>query len=151
MRLAIDFHDTLTANPVFFMALLKDWPWRRFIITGTPESERAYVEQTLHELGFDHGRHFNAILMGFEYDRAHMDQRHFMRMRAHKLKLLVEHGVTAVFDDNPIYTDHFRNNGIFVFQPMLSDEYLAKFADGDPYFTAHLQRGQFDCVRRMTA
>lgn len=151
MRLAVDFHDTLTAHPAFFRHLLRGWSWRKFIITGTPESERESVEQALRELGFEHGQHFNAILMGFEHDRENMDESHFKLMRAWKLKHLKHYGVTAVFDDNPYYVDHFRNNGIAVFQTVLSDAHMDEFTKDDPTCTAHFQRGQFDHLQRAAS
>lgn len=143
MRLAVDFHDTLTAYPAFFMRLLSCWPGHRFVLTGAPESERPKVIAGLAKLDFLLDDHYDGILMGFEFDRAHVSKDHFEAMREWKLMQLRENDITVMFDDNPVYVDYLRNQGIAVFQPALSDEYLAGFSTSNPHYTCHFQKGQF--------
>ena len=46
-------------------------------------------------------------------------------------------------DDNPVYVNYLRNEGVLVFQPIMSDAYIDEFSKKDKYFTCHFQRNQF--------
>lgn len=149
MNLGIDFHDTLTYHPQFFLNLCKSWVGTGlvYIITGTPESGRASVVSRLNDLGFS--QIYTALLMGYEYEKNDMTTDHFKHMREHKIALLKKYDISVYFDDNPFYVDYARRNGILAFQPILSQEYIDEFGKKDPYFTCHLQQHQFDFIESL--
>ena len=140
MKIAIDYHDCLSAYPNFFIDFIKNWGDQIYVITGTPKSERKNIEKELEKLGI---YNYQDILMGYEYSKADMTIEHFDKMKKHKLILLKQHKIDIVFEDNPIYVDYFRNAGIVVFMPALSDNYIRECKNSDAYFTGHLQDGLF--------
>jgi hypothetical protein len=144
VNIGVDFHDTLTAHPEFFNGILTRWPGVRYIVSGTPASERSRIKEALAHIGFYPGTQYDDMLLGYEYDKGEMDAKHFQRMKLHKAKLLRNARINVYFDDNPVYAEFIRNEGIAVFQAIHSDDYLRRFAQSDPYFTANLQAGQFD-------
>ena len=72
-----------------------------------------------------------------------MTTNHFGKMKKYKLAKIREYGIQIYFDDNPIYVNYLRNQGVLVFQPVLSDKYIDEFSKRDKYFTCHFQRNQF--------
>jgi len=152
-NLGIDFHDTLSYDPDFFRILMSIWITndigKVFIITGTPESKRQETIEQLNNINILHGREYNEILMGFEYDKNDMDVNHFKRMQEHKLKHLLANNVRIYWDDNPHYVNIARNYGITVFQPILSKKYIEEFEKKDKFFTCNLQTLQFDFLNNL--
>jgi hypothetical protein len=148
MNIGIDFHDTISVNPLFFQKMMQGWPGKVYIVTGTPESKREETIQQLEEIGIKPSLHYDSMLMGFEYKKKGMTIDHFQRMKEHKLKLIQEYNIKVYFDDNPFYVDYLRNHGITVFQTVLSDSYLDKFEKRDPFFSCNLQRGQFEYLKQ---
>lgn len=143
MRIGLDFHDTISYAPDFFVKFIKEWDGDVYIITGTPPSKINEVERDLKKIGLSR-EDFKDILLGFEYEKANMDLTHFKKMAIHKLKLLKDNDIKVYVDDNPFYVEHIRNHGILVLQPILSDIYLKAFSSADPFFTCNLQAMQFD-------
>jgi len=141
MNLGIDFHDTLSYAPEFFRQLVKGWPGKVYIVTGTPASKRKETEEGLRTIGFE--GLYEDILMGYEYQKEDMTVDHFRRMREHKLNLLHKYNITVYFDDNPFYVHWMKEHGIIAFLPCVSPEYLSKFAKGDLFFSCHLQEKMF--------
>jgi len=142
MNLGLDFHDTISYNPNFFIKFIKSWDGEVYIITGTPHSKKNETIEQLNELGI-HSNMYTDILMGFEYDKNKMTVEHFNKMKVHKLNHLLSHNIKVYFDDNPFYVEYLRNFGISVFQTILSDNYLDEFEKKDKFFTSNLQRDQF--------
>ena len=66
-----------------------------------------------------------------------------------KLDRIKEFGIKVYFDDNPIYVNYLRNEGVLVFQPIMSDAYIDEFSKKDKYFTCHFQNGQFDYTKEI--
>ena len=143
MNIGVDFHDTLSYNPKFFLNLFLNWKktGKLFIVTGTPLSKEKIVEKSLKSMGFS--GLYEKIIFGFEYSKENMNQEHFIKMREHKLKSILENDINIYFDDNPYYVDYLKNKGITVFQTILSDDYMDEFSKKDPYFTCNLQKNQF--------
>ena len=102
MNLGLDFHDTISYEPEFFVKLIKSWPGDVFIVTGTPPSKIQEVEMALESLGLVRSD-FKDVLTGYEYDKADMSLEHFKRMAKHKLKLLQDNNIRVYYDDNPFY------------------------------------------------
>lgn len=148
-NIGVDYHDTLSYSPDFFINLFAAWPGKCYIVTGTPIRER---EKTIKELedkyGLVIGEDYEDILMGYNYEKDGMDASHFKRMREQKLKNLKEHNITVFYDDNPYYVEFMKDHGIATFQTILAKEYTAQFAKNDPYFTCHLQDRQFDFIHK---
>ena len=148
MNLGLDFHDTISYAPDFFVKLVKCWQGKVYIVTGTPPSKRHEIEKGLGDLGL--GTHtYEDILCGFEYDKADMSLDHFKRMAKHKLKLLQDHDIQVYFDDNPFYVSYIKDHGIVTLQPIVSEKYLREFEQEDPFFTCNLQRMQFDYLKKL--
>ena len=147
--IAVDFHDCITFDAAFFERLFSFWPGRRYILSGTPESERLKTLNELTRLGFREGENFEKLLLGFEYDRSTMNLQHFKRMREHKLKHIMENNVDVFIDDNPFYVDWIKDRGITTFQMILPCVYTETFGRKDPYFCCHLQEKQFEFLREM--
>jgi len=141
MNIGIDYHDTLTYNPQFFMNILKSWEGKIYIISGTPESNRKEIEEGLDKIGLL--KYIDDILLGFEYNKNDMDFSHFKKMAEHKKRLIEFYSIDVYFDDNPYYVSYLKNNGILVFQTILGDGYMEKYKE-DAFFTSHLQEKQFD-------
>jgi hypothetical protein len=141
--IAVDYHDCLTFDPVFFKTLFNTWPGETFILSGTPERDRPKVVDALRQLGLREGENFGTLLLGFNYDQNKMGLDHFKRMREHKLSKLKQYNIKVFFDDNPFYVDWMREHGITVFQTILPSEYTRKFGEKNPYFSCHLQSKQF--------
>ena len=140
MILGIDYHDTITYHPEFFKNLIESWNDKVYILSGTPESKRQEILTGLKKLeitGYDE------LLLAFEYKKENMTADHFRKMKKYKLKKIREYNIQIYFDDNPIYVNYLRNEGILVFQPALSDKYIDEFSKRDKYFTCHFQRNQF--------
>jgi hypothetical protein len=140
MILGIDYHDTITYHPEFFRNLIKNWNDKVYILSGTPESKRQEILTGLKKLeitGYDE------LLLAFEYKKENMTIDHFGKMKKYKLEKIREYNIQIYFDDNPIYVNYLRNEGVLVFQPVLSDEYIDEFSKQDKYFTCHFQRNQF--------
>ena len=148
MNLGLDFHDTISYDPEFFINLVATWPGDVFIITGTPPSKIHEIEEALEEIGLSSSC-FKDILAGYEYDKTDMSLDHFKRMAEHKLKLLQDNDIRVYFDDNPFYVDYIKDHDILTFQPIVSEKYLKEFEKSDPFFTCNLQRMQFDYLKDL--
>jgi hypothetical protein len=148
MNLGLDFHDTITYEPEFFVKLIKSWPGDVFIVTGTPPSKIHEIEQALETLGLARSD-FKDILVGYEYDKTDMGLDHFKRMAKHKLKLLQDNNIRVYCDDNPFYVSYVKDHGILALQPIVSEKYLKEFEQADPFFTCNLQRMQFDYLKDL--
>lgn len=145
----VDFHDCVTYDPDFFRAIFRSFR-NVYVVTGTPESKKDEVVDKLRAMGIEPGD-YKDVLCGFEYSIDAMDDCHFERMALRKLELLQSYDVKVMFEDNPFYCDVFRNAGITTFQTLMSDEYMATFRGAHPFYTCHLQKGQFDFIhRRLT-
>ena len=148
MKIGLDFHDTISYAPDFFVKFVKEWDGDVYIVTGTPASKINEVELDLKKIGLSK-EDFKGVLLGFEYEKKDMNLSHFKRMAVHKLKLLKDNGIKVYVDDNPFYVEHIRNHGIMVLQPILSDAYLKEFSSADPFFTCNLQKMQFDYLNSL--
>jgi len=148
MNIGLDFHDTVSYCPEFFSALIKGWAGNVYIVTGTPPSKRQEIVDALNELGIT-SNDYEDILCGYEYEKSEMNLDHFKKMARHKLKLLKEYDIKVFYDDNPYYVEYIKEDGIKVFQPVLSNGYLKEFADADPFFTCNLQKMQFDYLAAL--
>lgn len=150
-NVGIDLHDTITYDPDFFREFMSLWKRNNlgkvFVITGTPESKRHETIELLNDIDILHGREYDDILMGFEYEKENMDVNHFIRMKDHKLKHLIANKIRMYFEDNPHYVNAARELGITVFQTILSKEYIEAFEKKDKYFTCNLQTHQFDYLK----
>ena len=140
MILGIDYHDTITYHPEFFKNLIESWNDKVYILSGTPESKRDEILTGLKKLEITG---YTRLLLAFEYKKENMTAEHFVKMKKYKLKKIQEYNIQIYFDDNPIYVNYLRNQGVLVFQPVLSDEYIDEFSKRDKYFTCHFQRNQF--------
>lgn len=148
INLGVDYHDTFSFAPQFFLTLFGNWPGKRYIVTGTPEKER---EETLKTLKDKYNcildRDFEGLLMGYNWDRKDgLDESHFKKMRERKLKNILKYDIGIFYDDNPYYVSYLKDKGIITFQIILPQKYTEEFAKNDPYFTCHLQDRQFDFV-----
>jgi len=148
MKIGLDFHDTISYSPEFFIKFIKEWNGDVYIVTGTPPSKINEVERDLNKIGLSK-EDFKDILMGFEYEKENMDLSHFKRMAKHKLKLLKDNGIQVYVDDNPFYVEYVKNHGILVLQPILAEKYLEEFEKADPFFTCNLQKMQFDYLKNL--
>ena len=148
MNIGLDFHDTISYDPEFFVTLIKIWPGKVFIVTGTPPSKLREIEAALEALGVAR-TDVDGILMGYEYDKADMSLEHFKRMARHKLKLLQDNDIRVYCDDNPFYVSYIKDHGILTLQPIVSEKYLKEFEEADPFFTCNLQRMQFDYLAEL--
>ena len=142
--IGIDFHDTLTLNPTFFLNLLINWKGKRIIVTGTPLSKKIEIINQLNNLGFYKGYHYDNIEFGYEYEKEDMDYNHFSKMKEHKQTIIKKHNIKIYIDDNPYYVNVMRDLCEIVLQPILSTKYINKFKDVDKYFCCNLQEKQFD-------
>jgi hypothetical protein len=142
MNLGVDLHDTLSYAPGPLLEIIRAWRYDVYIVTGTPPSKREETVTKMTALGLQR-TDYRLLLMGYEYDKCQMGLAHFKRMREHKLQLLADHEIAVYIDDNPFYAEHMRNHGITVLQLILSDEYIDRFGQQDPFFSCHLQRKQF--------
>jgi len=143
MRVAIDFHDTITYKPGLFGSIidsLKEQGHEIYIISGTPEKEIDTIKSSLEQLDIE----YDYLLCGFNYDKEHMDGNHFKKMADWKLYLCKQYNIDIYIDDNPYYVKKIANEGILVLQTILSEEYIDQFSKKDPYFTCNLQAKQFD-------
>ena len=147
MNLGIDLHDTLSYNPEFFRTLLKDWPFKRYIVTGTPESQRNETIEILSSYGVTR-ECYNEVLSGYEYKKSEMNLSHFKHMREHKLQVIKEYNIKIFFDDNPFYVSYLKDHTA-VFQTILSSEYLERFKQKDPFFTCNFQADQFNYLEEL--
>jgi hypothetical protein len=127
INIGVDFHDTITYSPEFFVELFLTWPGKKYIVTGTPESRRGEIILQLKKKGISEDM-YDGLLMGYEYEKSEMTINHFHRMKDHKLQLIKENNIS---------------NNITVFQTILSEEYLVDFENKNNFFTCNLQRGQF--------
>lgn len=143
--LGVDFHDTFTYSPHFFVELLKQWRGKCYIVTGTPEKDRSTLSAELERLGVY--AHLDGLLMGYDYAKEDMREDHFRHMAQHKLDLIRKYGIEVYFDDNPYYVSFLRSRGVVVFQTIVSPTYLEEYRKKDPYFTCHLQESQFDFLK----
>ena len=147
MNLGIDLHDTISYRPEFFKTLLKDWPFKRYIVSGTPESQRNEIIEILNSYGI-YTEYYDKILLGYEYDKTDMNLSHFKRMSEHKLKLIKQYDINVFFDDNPFYASYLKDHTA-VFQTILSSEYLESFKHKDPFFTCNFQADQFNYLEEL--
>ena len=146
MRIAVDYHDTLTYNIPFFRHIFHSLnPEDIFIVTGTPPSRAEIVIQELKDIGFDPTK-YNRIIFGFEYSHSSMNENHFERMAVHKLQELKKADVNVYFDDNPYYVNAVRDH-ITAFMPCMSTRYMKGFVTDAPFLTCNLQEGIFDKFR----
>ena len=148
MNIGLDFHDTISYDPEFFVTLIKIWPGKVFVVTGTPPSKLQEIEAALEALGVAR-TDVDGNLMGYEYDKADMSLEHFKRMARHKLKLLQDNDIRVYCDDNPFYVSYIKDHGILTLQPIMSEKYLKEFEEADPFFTCNLQRMQFDYLAEL--
>lgn len=147
MNLGIDFHDTLSCAPEFFKGLIKGWQGKIYIVTGIPPSKEYEVIADLKDLGFE--GLYDEILCGFEYDKNKMTLDHFRNMAKHKCDLVRKHDITVFFDDNPFYVNALKDEGVLVFQTILSKKYLKDFEKANAFFTSNLQEKQFDYLGKL--
>lgn len=147
MNLGIDFHDTFTYSPEFFINLIKNWDGKIYIVTGTPEKDRQSVIDSLKSYKiYDN---IDGILMGYNYEKTDMNINHFNNMAKHKLDLLLNNNISIYFDDNPFYASYLKDYKITVFQTIVSNEYIELYKKGDPYFSCHLQEKQFEFLKNL--
>jgi glycerol-3-phosphate cytidylyltransferase len=144
INIGVDFHDTISYYPKYFINKLLHWHGERIIITGTPYSKNLEIIKQLNNVGLYKNIHFDSIEYGYEYDKEKMDYNHFKMMKIHKLNAIKKHNIEIYFDDNPYYVDYLRNKGIIVFQTILSNKYINKFNKIDKYFCCNLQENQFN-------
>ena len=128
MNLGIDLHDTISYRPEFFKTLLKDWPFKRYIVSGTPQSQEKETIEILNSYGITQ-EYYDGIILGYEYDKSEMNLSHFEHMKKHKLQVIKD------------YTT--------VFQTILSSEYLESFKQKDPFFTCNFQNEQFKYLEKL--
>jgi len=148
VNIGIDFHDTFSYNPDFFVGLLRSWPGDAYIITGTPPSKLREIEEALANLGVKESE-YKKILMGYEYDKTQMSLAHFKKMARHKLKLIQQYKIQVYFDDNPFYVSYIKDHDVLALQPIVSEKYLKDFEEADPFFTCNLQKMQFDYLKNL--
>ena len=149
INIGIDFHDTLSHNPIFFKMLFNNWNGKIIIITGTPLSQKKLIEYNLNNLGFFEKIHYDEIYYGYEYNKENMDYNHFEKMKKHKLKIIKNNNIKIYFDDNPFYVNYLKDNGITVYQTILSNKYINNFKNIDKYFCCNLQEQQFDFLNNL--
>ena len=149
MNIGIDYHDTITYVPLFFLQFLEIWKDKKIIITGMPKSKKELVIQGLLKLGFSKDKHYDKIEYGYEYEASSMDFTHFNKMAHHKYNIIKENNIHIYFDDNPYYCNYMKERNIIVFQPILSSEYIIKFNQNEKYFTCNLQQKQFDFLENF--
>jgi len=149
VNIGIDFHDTFSYEPDFFVGLLRSWPGDVYIITGTPPSKLHEIKEALTKLGVQESE-YKKILMGYEYDKDHMSLAHFKKMAHHKLKLIRQYKIQVYFDDNPFYVSYIKDHNVLALQPIVSEKYLKAFEKTDPFFTCNLQKMQFDYLKDLT-
>ena len=142
MNIGLDFHDTVSYRTDFFIKLVKTWPGKVYIVTGTPPSKVHEIEDEL--LKMDIHNDIEDILVGFEYNKEEMSLEHFKKMAKHKLRLLQDNDIEVYFDDNPFYVNYIKDYGILTHQVIVSEKYLKEFEEGDPFFSCNLQKMQFD-------
>ena len=147
MNLGIDLHDTISYRPEFFKTLLKDWPFKRYIVSGTPQSQEKEIIEILNSYGIS-TEYYDKILLGYEYDKSDMNLSHFKHMREHKLQLIKQYDIKVFFDDNPFYVSYLKDHTA-VFQTILSSEYLESFKQKDPFFTCNFQADQFNYLEEL--
>lgn len=147
MNIGIDFHDTFTYYPDFFISIINVYPGKKFIVTGTPEQDRKLVELELKK--YDIFDKIDGLLMGFNFSKDYMNVSHFDKMAQHKLKLLQENNISIYFDDNPFYASYLKDFNICVFQTIVSQDYMSKYKNKDSYFSAHLQESQFLFLKNL--
>lgn len=147
MNLGIDFHDTFTYHPEFFITLISIWPGKKYIVTGTPEKERNLIIDKLRD--FDIWSKIDGLLMGFNFDKSTMTSSHFQKMASHKLQMLLENNIQIYYDDNPFYASFLKDHEITVFQTILNKKYIAEYEKKDTYFSSHLQKEQFSYLKDL--
>jgi len=142
MNIGIDFHDTLSYAPAFFISMMKNWEHDIYVISGTPASQKDDIKRQLDELGITSDL-YKDILLSYEYSDREMGVANFNTMKEYKLSILKEYNITIYYDDNPFYVEYLKDHGIIVFQTILSTAYLDKWSGKDPLFTCNLRRKQF--------
>ena len=146
-NIGIDFHDTLSYNADFFRQLLSYWSSKVIIVTGTPLSQKNKIEAELNCLGFFKDIHYDKICFGYEYEKEEMDYNHFEKMKIHKLNIIKDNNIRIYFDDNPYYVNYLKDHGIYVYQTILSKDYINSFKQIDKYFCCNLQENQFNFLK----
>ena len=147
MNLGIDLHDTISYRPEFFKTLLKDWPFKRYIVSGTPQSQEKETIEILNSYGITQ-EYYDGIILGYEYDKSEMNLSHFEHMKKHKLQVIKDYNIKIFFDDNPFYVSYLKDYTT-VFQTILSSEYLERFEQKDPFFTCNFQAEQFNYLDKL--
>lgn len=147
MNIGIDFHDTFTYAPQFFINLIKNCGYKSFIVTGTPNKDKQLIIDSLKSYGIYDS--IADILMGYNYEKENMTVDHFHKMAKHKLDLLINNNIKIYFDDNPFYASYMKDYGITVFQTIVNNEYIASYKLKDPYFSCHLQEKQFEFLKHL--
>lgn len=147
MNIGIDFHDTFTYSPDFFINVINTYPGKKFIVTGTPEKDRDKITKSL--IDYQIYNKIDGLLMGFNFSKNKMNDFHFELMAKHKLKLLQENNIKFYFDDNPFYASFIKDFDIFVFQTIVSKSYMDFYKEKDSYFSAHLQEHQFEFLNKI--
>ena len=66
MNIGIDFHDTLSYRPEFFIPMMRRWEHDIYVVSGTPASQKLDIKRQLDELGFTPDL-YKDILLGYEY------------------------------------------------------------------------------------
>jgi len=144
INIGLDYHDTISAYPVFFNNILKNWNGKRVIITGTPLSKKKETINKLKNDGFFQDINYDIIEFGYEYNKKDMDYSHFEKMKIHKLNIINKYDIKIYFDDNPYYVNYLKNFCEAIFQPILSSKYIEYFNKQDRYFCCNLQENQFN-------
>lgn len=147
MNIGIDFHDTFTYNPKFFINLIDNYQGKKFIVTGTPEKDKDKIIKSL--IDYQIYDKIDGLLMGFNFSKDEMNILHFEKMAQHKLNLLKENNISIYFDDNPFYASFIKDFNICVFQTIVSKEYMDFYKKKDSYFSAHLQENQFKFLKEI--
>uniref|UniRef100_A0A6C0F2K1 Cytidyltransferase-like domain-containing protein n=1 Tax=viral metagenome TaxID=1070528 RepID=A0A6C0F2K1_9ZZZZ len=143
LNIGVDIHDTLSHSPLFFKNLFNNWKGKRILITGTPLSKENEIIELLKNINFLIDIDYDKIEYGYEYDKKDMNYSHFEKMKIHKLNAIKKHKVNIYFDDNPFYVEYLRNY-VFVYQTILSNDYINCYNKLDKYFTCNLQEKQFN-------
>lgn len=147
INIGIDYHDTFTYNSQYFIELINNWKYKKYIISGTPERDKKIIEEKLKD--FHIYDKIDGLLVGFDFDKKNMNKDHFLKMANHKLSLIKRYDISIYYDDNPFYVSYLRNHNITVFQTIISDSYIKEYENKDPFFSSHFQKSQFAFLDKM--
>lgn len=140
MIIAFDYHDTISVAPDLCRLIMTAQDVKEVhVITGTPCSRLAKVEDGLQEMGLL--KYITKVWGAFEYEPGTRTKEHFQKVADFKHSVLTAIGADVFFEDNPYYIARTRND-FRVLQLVLSDNELTKECSINT--TANLQCGQFD-------